>query len=169
MIINIKYPIKSFNKAESMPRLSNNLMNHDISKNSNINNPSSIALGALQRQVNQEVEPGALIAALNSQVAENIKTNLDKELFAHIHADHAITRTSLEGGNLVRNAEFISACLDLIDVSVEIKKNLKTAFNSLISCEDPQITSKVKELIPGQSLLVSGGYQDPSGGACCII
>lgn len=112
----------------------------------------------------QEVHARSKTEELSSCATDDLKTGIDKKLFAHIHADHVIRGTSLEGADTIANAKYLLGCLDVIDISPEIKEILKTAFNSLVSSKDAQLATKVKKLIPGNSLLVSGGYHDGSSG-----
>ncbi len=152
-----------------MPKITNNTNNVvNGFAFGNINNngigmcSNPVVQATQQNPIRQE--PHSQLAEINSRATEDLKTNLNKKLFAHIHADHAIRGTSLEGADTLKNAKYLARCLDIMNISPEIKKILKTVFNSLISCKDAQVTGKVKELIPGHSLLVSGGYQDRSSG-----
>ncbi|MEK7339654.1 MAG: hypothetical protein AABZ92_02940, partial [Verrucomicrobiota bacterium] len=142
--------------------LSNGFVFRDIDNNRRDVCSNPAAQATQQNPVPQE--PHSQLAEFNSRATEDLKANLNKKLFAHIHADHAIRGTSLEGANPLKNAKYLADCLDLIDISIEVKGILKTAFNSLISCRDASIAAKVKNLTCGNSLLMSGGYQDQSGG-----
>ncbi|PWU13277.1 MAG: hypothetical protein C5B45_06330 [Chlamydiae bacterium] len=117
-----------------------------------------------QNTQDQEVQPHSRLTEIHNQAQEWVKLHLNKKLFAHIHADHAIRGTSLEGADPMENAAYLAACLDLIDIPPEIQKKLQTAFTSLVSCTDDQVAVIVKNLTPGHSLLVSGGYTNRSGG-----
>ena len=105
------------------------------------------------------------VEALDNTTREFLKKNIHKKLFAHIHLDHAIRGTLLEGGSTKINAEYLYHCLDVLDVPIEKKRLLQAALHSLTSSIDARdVEKKVQRLMPGDSLLVDGGYKDSSGG-----
>lgn len=106
-----------------------------------------------------------LIARADTHQDREVLKNISKKLFAHIHLDHAIKGTSLEGGNLTENAKYLRSCLDVLDIPNDKKELIQRALDSLVSCKSAEETeNRVRELIPGESLLVDGGYLDLSGG-----
>ncbi|KAG6559680.1 Protein of unknown function (DUF3638) [Candidatus Rhabdochlamydia oedothoracis] len=131
--------------------------------NSNLNN------NCIENSLNTKTDSSSLIEELIARVdahqdREGLK-NISKKLFAHIHLDHAIKGTLLEGGSLAENAKYLRSCLDVLDIPNYTKELICRALDSLVSCISAKETErKVRELPPGESLLVDGGYQDLSGG-----
>ncbi|MCL6756374.1 MAG: DUF3638 domain-containing protein [Candidatus Rhabdochlamydia oedothoracis] len=131
--------------------------------NSNLNN------NLIENSLNTKTDSSSLIEELIARVDahQDIETlkNISKNLFAHIHLDHAIKGTLLEGGSLAENAKYLRSCLDVLDIPNDKKELICRALDSLVSCISAKETErKVRELPPGESLLVDGGYQDLSGG-----
>ncbi|MGB7128393.1 MAG: hypothetical protein WBD50_04825 [Candidatus Rhabdochlamydia sp.] len=74
--------------------LSNGFVFRDIDNNRRDVCSNPAAQATQQNPVPQE--PHSQLAEFNSRATEDLKANLNKKLFAHIHADHAIRGTSLE-------------------------------------------------------------------------
>ena len=106
-----------------------------------------------------------LIARVDAHQDRRVLKTISKQLFAHIHLDHAIRGTFLEGGNTNENAKYLRSCLDVLDIPNHKKERIQRALDSLVSCKSAKETEKrVRELIPGESLLVDGGYEGLSSG-----